>query len=60
MILGETMSSSRIPLNEVFSELEVPARHYDLVRPSGDTGGQIEVSLKFVPKVSPIPTHEKT
>ncbi|KAI5055764.1 hypothetical protein GOP47_0029285 [Adiantum capillus-veneris] len=47
----DLIGEARIPLAKVVEELEVPANLYDLVRPSGRTHGQLEVSLKFEPKV---------
>lgn len=48
----DAIGESKIPLSKVLTELEVPASTYDLVRPSGHTQGQVEVSLKFVPKAT--------
>lgn len=45
------IGEARIPLAKVVEELEVPATFYELVRPSGRAQGQIEVSLKFEPKM---------
>eukprot|EP00250_Pteridium_aquilinum_P008473 c17977_g1_i1 orf=269-781(+) len=45
----DAIGEAKIPLAKVLEELEVPASTYDLLLPNGDTHGQVEVSLKFVP-----------